>query len=358
MVGNAAMTAKPFILVTGASGFLGSRLVKQLIARGERVKGLVRPGTNLAMLQGLPEDSFQLAYGDVLIDHSIYRALAGCNRLFHIASNFSMWAPKPETILAPAVQGTENVLWAAKRRCIERIVVTSSAGVLGTSDGPNVIDETHDFNVDDPETYYLSKVRADAVVAEAVDAGLPVVSVLPTAVFGPGDWKPTPNGLLLLYYLRRSPDFRVPVFESGLNIVDVDDVAMGHVLAMEQGAVGEKYILGGDNVTLEQLLSTLSDMTGLSAPGKPLGPAAFRLIATFFELSAHWTGQAPPFTRRMMKHRVNRYLWVSSAKAQRALGYRFRPLKETLDRAIRWFLRNGYLSEQQARRIWLELRTA
>lgn len=352
------MRTKPSILVTGASGFLGSRLVKQLVARGERVKGLVRPGAKLDMLRGLPEDSFQLAYGDVLIDHSIYRALAGCDRLFHIAGNFSLWAPNPEAIMAPAVRGTENVLGAAKRRSIARIVVTSSIGVLGTSDGPNVIDETHDFNVEDPDTYYLSKVRAEAVVAEAAQAGLPVVSVLPAAVFGPGDWKPTPNGRLLLNYLQRSPDFRVPVFECGLNVVDVDDVAMGHVLAMEKGVVGEKYILGGDNVTMERLFSTLSDMTGLAAPGKQVGRVALGICAALLEIQARWTGQAPLFTRRMIRHRVNKYLWISSAKAERELGYRYRPLKETLDRAIRWFLRNGYLTEHQARRIWLELRTA
>jgi len=358
MVGKDTMTTKRFILVTGASGFLGSRLVKQLVARGERVKGLVRPGANLEVLRGLPVDSFQLAYGDVLVDHTVYRALAGCDRLFHIASNFSIWSPKPEDVMAPAVQGTENVLWAAKRRNIQRIVVTSSSDVLGTSNGPNAIDEAHEFNVEDPETYYLSKVRADTVVKEALAIGLPVVRVLPAAMFGPGDWKPTPNGRLLLEYLRRNPDFRVPVFEGGFNIVDVDDVAMGHVLAMEKGSIGEKYILGGDNLTLEQLFSTLSDMTGLAAPGNELGPVALEMIAAFHELCARWTGEAPPFTRRMMKHRVNKYLWVSSAKAERELGYRHRSFKEALDRAIRWYLRNGYLSEQQARRIWLELRTA
>jgi dihydroflavonol-4-reductase len=351
------MTAKPSILVTGASGFLGSRLVKQLVARGERVKGLVRAGANLDMLRGLPRESFELAYGDVLIDHGIYRALAGCDRLFHVASNFAMWAPNPEAVLAPAVKGTENVLWAAERRKLERIVVTSSVGVLGTSDGPSAIDETHGFNVADPETYYVSKVRAQEVVESAQLAGMPVLSVLPAALFGPGDWKPTPNGRLLLDYLRRSPDFRVPVFDGGFNIVDVDDVAMGHVLAMEKGRVGEKYILGGDNVTFEQLFSTLSDMTGLASPGSRLGPIALGMIATLFELYAHWTGQPPPITRRTVRNRVNRFLWVKSDKAEQELGYRHRPLKETLERSIRWYLRNGYLTEQQARRIWLELRT-
>jgi dihydroflavonol-4-reductase len=352
------MDAKPFVLVTGASGFLGSRLVKQLIARGERVKGLVRAGASLAMLRGLPEAAFQLAYGDVLVDHSVYRALAGCDRMFHLAGNFSWWAPDPETVMAPAVQGTKNVLWAAKRRSIERIVVTSNVGVLGIADGPTILDEEHGFNVEDPETYYLSRLRADAVVAEAQTAGLPVVSVLPSTLFGPGDWKPTPNGRLLLDYLRRSPDFRVPIFAGGFNVVDVDDVAIGHVLAMEKGRVGERYILGGDNVTFEQFYATLSDMTGLASPGNRLGPIALGVIATLFELYAHWTGQAPPITRRMVKNRINKFLWVSSNKAERELGYQHRSLKETLDRAIRWFLRNDYLTEQQARRVWLELRTA
>jgi dihydroflavonol-4-reductase len=352
------MTSKPYILVTGASGFLGSRLVKQLVARGERVKGFVRPGANLDMLRDLPVDAFELAYGDVLIDHSVFRALAGCDRLFHVASNFSMWAPDPQAVLAPAVQGTRNVLWAAAQRKVDRVVVTGSVGALGIGEGQTLLNEEHAFNLDDPETYYLSKVQAQKVVDEATESGLPVVSVLPAALFGPGDWKPTPNGRLLLDYLRRSPNFRLPILDGGFNIVDVDDVAMGHVLAMDQGRIGERYILGGDNVTFEQLFSTLSDMTGLAAPGIRLGPFALTALASLFELFAHWTGQPPPISRRTVKTRINRYLWVTSEKAERELGYRHRPLKETLDRSIRWFLKNSYLTEQQARRIWLELRTA
>lgn len=352
------MVKKPSILVTGASGFLGSRLVKQLIACGESVRGLVRAGANLDALQDLPRESFQLAYGDVLIDHSIYRALAGCDRLFHVASNYSMWAPNPETVMAPAVLGTENVLRAARQRGIERIVVTSSVGVLGTSDGPHTMDESHEFNVKDPETYYVSKLGAQAVVNKAQEQGMPIVSVLPSAIFGPGDLKPTPNGRLLLDYLRRSPDFRIPVFESGFNIVDVDDVAMGHVLAMEHGRVGEKYLLAGDNLTLEQLFATLSDLTGLAGPGIHLGPTTLGAAAAVFEIAARWTGEAPLMSRRTAKSRANRYVWVKSEKAEHDLGYRHRPLNETLDRAIRWFLKHGYLTEQQTRRIWLELRTS
>jgi dihydroflavonol-4-reductase len=352
------MADKNSILVTGASGFLGSRLVKQLVARGESVKGFVRAGSNLDMLTGLPPDKFELAYGDVLVADTLFRALASCNRLIHVAGNFSMWSPDPATIMDPAVLGTRNVLDAATRRRIERIVITGSVGVLGVTDGPTTLTETNVFNVEDPETYYLSKLRADELVKEAVAGGLPIVTVLPSALFGPGDWKPTPNGRLLLDYLRRSPDFRVPVFDGGFNVVDVDDVAAGHVLALERGIPGERYILGGDNVTYEELFATLSDLTGLASPGRHVGRATLELVAAFMELWAKWTGEPPPITRKLIKHRVNKYSWVSCENAERNLGYRHRPHRETLDRAIRWYLKSGYLSEQQARRIWLELRTA
>jgi dihydroflavonol-4-reductase len=352
------MADRNTILVTGASGFLGSRLVKQLVARGETVKGFVRAGSNLGMLQGLPKDRFALAYGDVLVEDTVYRALSGCNRLIHVAGNFSMWSPNPESILAPAVLGTKNVLAATQKRKIERIVITSSVGVLGVADGPTTLDESHAFNVVDPEVYYLSKLRADEVVKEAITEGLPIIRVLPSALFGPGDWKPTPNGRLLLDYLRRSPDFHVPVFDGGFNLVDVDDIAMGHVLALERGRPGERYILGGDNVTYEQLFSTLSDLTGLSAPGRHMGLATWGLIAIFFKLWARWNGEVPPVTYKLLKHRIDKYSWVSSEKAERELGYRHRPHRETLDRSIRWYLKNGYLTDHQARRIWLELRTA
>jgi dihydroflavonol-4-reductase len=352
------MVSRKAILVTGATGFLGSRLVKQLLARGESVKAFVRAGSNLDLLKGLPEDRFELAYGDVLVEDTVYRALIGCNRLIHVAGNFSMWSPNPESILAPAVLGTKNVLSAAQKQAIERIVITSSVGVLGVADGPVTFDESHAFNVDDPEMYYLSKVRADEVAKDAIATGLPIIRVLPSALFGPGDWKPTPNGRLLLDYLRRSPDFHVPVFDGGFNIVDVDDVAMGHVLALERGVPGERYILGGDNITYEQLFSTLSDLTGLSAPGRHMGIATLGLLAFFFKLWARWNGEAPPVTYKLLKNRIHKYSWVKSDKAERELGYRHRPHRETLDRGIRWYLKNGYLTEQQARRIWLELRTA
>jgi dihydroflavonol-4-reductase len=344
------------ILVTGASGFLGSRLVKQLVAQGEHVRAMVRPGAQLGALTGLPKDRMQLVYGDVLVGSTVYRALSGCNRLFHVATNFSMWSRDPRSIIEPAVSGTEQVLQAARQRGIERIVVTSSAAILGTTSSPESIGENHAFNLTRPETYVEAKVRANRVVEEAVAGGAPVVTVLPSILFGPGDWKPTPNGRLLLSYLRNSPDFRIPVVEGGINIADVDDVAVGHLLAMQKGRIGQRYVLGGNNVTFRELVKTLADLTGLALPGVRLGRPLVAAVAQVAELVARMTGSDPAITPRMVESRVGRYLWVKSEKAEHELGYRARSLRETLDRSIRWFLRNRYLTEQQMRRIWLELR--
>lgn len=344
------------VLVTGASGFLGSRLVKQLVAQGEHVRAMVRPGSHLGALVGVPQDRMQLVYGDVLIESTVYRALSGCSRLFHVAANVAMWSSDPKTIIEPAVSGTQAVLAAARQRGIERIVVTSSAAILGATTRPEAVNETHPFDLDCPEIYVDAKVRANRVVEEAAAAGSPVVSVLPTLIFGPGDWKPTPGGRALLGYLRNNPDFRIPVAEGGLNVVDVDDVTMGHVLAMQKGRIGQRYILGGNDVTFTELVQTLADLTGLALPGPKLGRPLLGALACGAELLARATASEPAITRRMVKSRVGRYQWVKSEKAERELGYRSRTLRETLDRSIRWFLRNRYLTDQQMRRIWLELR--
>ncbi len=344
------------VLVTGASGFLGSRLVKQLVARGHHVKALVRPGARLRALTGIPADRMKLVYGDVMIASTVYQALASCDRMFHVAANFSMWSTRPATILEPAVQGTRAVLEAASRRGLERIVVTSSCAVLGASETPTVLDETHRFNLKMPEIYIEAKRRAKEVVDKAVADGAPIVTVMPSVLFGPGDWKPTPNGRALLAYLTNSPDFRVPVVSGGINVADVDDVALGHILAMDLGRLGEEYILGGQDVTFVELVKMLAEMTGLAQPGPILGRRVMSVVGAVAEAFARFTDQSPLVTRRMADCRVGRYLYVNSGKAERELGYMRRSLRETMDRSIRWYLKNRYLSEQQVRRIWLELR--
>jgi dihydroflavonol-4-reductase len=347
---------QPFSLVTGATGFLGSQLVRTLIARGEHVKALVRPGSNLAALEGLPMDRFKIAVGDIRIEQSVFAALSGCSRMYHVAANFKMWDANPARIVAPAIEGMRATLNAAKHRKLDKVVVTSSAGVLGTTAGRELMDETHELNLHDPEAYFAAKIAADQVANEFRDAGLPIVSVLPATIAGPGDWKPTPNGGILLEYLRTPPTSHFPVAGGGINVVDVEDVANGHVLAMERGTVGERFVLGGENLTFSQLFETLCDLTGLAEPSAPKSKGLMRLAGTLFELNARLRGGEPRITSRLARDYVDSYSWVTSAKAETALGYSHRPAREALARSVRWFLANGYLSSKQAGRVRLELR--
>ncbi len=345
-----------FSLVTGATGFLGSHLVRTLLERGESVKALVRPGSNLAALEGLPSDRFKLAVGDIRIEQSVFAALSGCSRLYHVAANFTMWDPKRARIIAPAIEGMRATLRAAQQRKLDKIVVTSTAGVLGTTAGEELMDESHAFNLRDPEAYFAAKIAADEVVSEFLGLGLPIVSVLPATSAGPGDWKPTPNGRILLDYLKTPSTSHFPVSGGGINVVDVADVALGHALAMERGALGSRYILGGENLTFSQLFETLCDLTGLSEPTAPKGKGLMRLAAALFELNARFRGGQPRITSRMARDYVDTYSWVTSKKAETELGYTHRPAREALARSVRWFLANGYVPPKAASRVRLELR--
>jgi dihydroflavonol-4-reductase len=350
--------SESWTLVTGASGFVGSRLVRALVERGERVKAFVRAGSSLKQLTGLASDRCRLAVGDITVEHTVYRALAGCTRMYHVASNFKMWDPNPEAILGPAIEGTRATLEAARRRGLEKIVVTSSVAALGSSTSQEPMDEEHEFNLDDPETYILSKFEAERVALEAVEGGLPVVIVLPASIFGPGDWKPTPSGQGILTYLRLPPSIRVPVTEGGISIVDVDDVVRGHVLAMDKGNVGERYILGGQNVSYREMFELLSDITGLAVPGSTWGAGSTQFAGLLMELRARWSGVDPQLTRRLARDYAAAFSWVTSEKAERELGYSHRPARDTLARSVRWYLENGYVPRKAADRVRLEFRPA
>ena len=348
---------KSWTLVTGASGFVGSRLVRELVSRGERVKAFVRPGANLSRLEGLPRDRFQLAFGDILVEHTVYRALASCDRLYHVAANFTMWHPQPARIIGPAVDGTRAVLGAARKRRLKKVVVTSSTAALGVSDVPEPMDESHAFNLTDPDPYVRAKYEAEQVALKLAGE-VPLVSVLPSAIVGPGDWKPTPTGQLILRYLRMPPASRVPLMEGGMNFVDVDDVVCGHILAMERGQVGERYILGGDDLSFEQLFETLSEITGLAAPGRTYSGALISLVGRVMEARARWFGGEPLVTRRMGRHYAGKYIYVSSRRAETELGYTHRPAPAAFARAVRWYLERGYLPDEAARRVRIEARAA
>lgn len=346
---------KNWTLVTGASGFIGAAVVRRMVARGACVKAFVRPGASLSAFDGLPGDRFQLAYGDITIESTVFRALISCNQLFHVASVFSYQSKKPEHILKPAVEGTQAVLAAARSQEIERIVVTSSAAVLGvTNDAP--MDETHENQLMDPEVYVRAKIEAARVVDDAIADGMPIISVLPTGVFGPGDRKPTPNGKTLLDYLKLAPGRRIPATDGGISVVDVDDVAEGHVLAMEKGRLGERYLLGGENVTFRGLFEILHELTGLAEPGGSPSPFLVELAGRALEWASRFSGKDPVLTYRLARDYAFARVWVTSEKAERELGYEHRSARETLSRAIRWYLTNDYLPQPLASRVRLELR--
>jgi dihydroflavonol-4-reductase len=346
----------PWVLVTGASGFIGGALVRKLVARGEHVKAFVRAGANLKGLEGLPTDRFQLAVGDVTVEHTVYRALASCNQLFHVAAEFAYGTRHGERMVHEAELGARAVLGAARRRGIENIVVTSSTSVLGTTKEPEPMDESHHYNLANPEAYMRAKFRAAEVVQELVEAGMPIVSVLPSAVFGPGDVKPTPNGASLVNYLTLPTWLPLWVSEGGISVVDVDDVVNGHIRAMEVGEVGGRYILGGDNLTYSQFFETLADITGLAEPSEPKGPLSIWLLAALFEFGARSSGKAPILTRKLVRDYAHSYVWVSSKKAETDLDYQHRPARETLGRAVRWLLESGLVPVAAAERVRLELR--
>jgi dihydroflavonol-4-reductase len=349
------MKQQPYSLVTGANGFLGATLVRKLLERGERVKAFVRPETDLTSLRGLPTDRVLLCDGDLMDAGSLYRAMTNVRCVYHTAANFKLWDKNPERVIKPSRIGTEHVLHACKVRGVEKVIVTSSVAVLGTTQGDEM-DEDHEMNLVDPEAYIQSKVAADEVVQDAIDDGQQIVRVLPGTIAGPGDRKPTPNGQMLLRYLKMSPSWRFPTMTGGLNIVDVEDVAVGHILAMEKGKPGERYILGGDNLTYTQIFETLADITGLAEPRPPSGPGLARLVGTLWELHARLRGGDPIVTSRIARDYAGANAWVTSQKAENELGYTHRSAREALARSVRWFLDNGYVSEQAASRVRLELR--
>jgi dihydroflavonol-4-reductase len=337
----------PRALITGANGFLGSRLIRLLVTRGERVKAFVRAGSNLSALRGLPEQQVELCMGDVMSGHTVYRALAGCNRLYHLAGGYTPWQSGALGVFEPAVIGTQEVLDAAQRRSIERIVVTSSAATLGSTAQAVAMDEGHDFNLPGAEPALVAKHRAERVALEQARLGLPVVVVKPTVISGPGDWKPTPSGGVLLRYLNwpASRRLRIPR-TGGFNIVDVDDVAAGHQLAMVKGRIGERYILGGENLDLRDLVQgVLPEATGLSPAFSTVSPARLMWTSRMLEASARLRGTPPMATARMVRDQICRYMWVSSAKAERELGYTHRSALEALARGVRWYEeQGGYIS--------------
>jgi dihydroflavonol-4-reductase len=344
------------VLVTGATGFLGSHLARALLERGEQVRALVRPGSSTRALAGL---ELELCEGDVTIEHTVFRALAGCDRLFHCAAVYALWAPKAQEIVRAAVEGTRCVLRAARARDLARVVYTSTSYAIGGTPDPTELDEESPWVEPAGPVYALAKRRAEELALSfARNSGLDLVVVNPCSIFGPGDSRPTPTGAAVLEVLRAADlpglGTLVPRVPGGLNVVDVDDVARGHILAMSRGVTHERYILGGENLTMGDLFSTIAVLAGKRAPRLAIGkPVALAVGAAFSALAAA-TGRPPAVSYDTVRGSFGNYFWVRTDKARKELGYTSLPARRSLARAVRYYVDNGYLSAAQVRKLRLD----
>lgn len=326
------------VLVTGASGFVGSAVARAALARGFAVRVLVRATSSRKNVDALDAE---IVVGDMRDEASMRDALRGVRYLFHVAADYRLWAPDPLEIERANLEGTEATMRAALAEGVERIVYTSSVATLKVTRDGRIADETAPLAAADAiGVYKRSKVLAERAVERMISTGrLPAVIVNPSTPIGPRDVRPTPTGRIIV----EAALGKIPAFvDTGLNLVHVDDVAAGHLLALEHGRIGERYILGGENLPLQQMLADIATRTGrkpptLSLPRWPLYPLAFGA-----ECIAKITKREPFVTVDGLRMSKNK-MYFTSAKAERELGYRSRPYREGLHDALDWFSEAGYL---------------
>ena len=332
------MTGEGPTLLTGATGFVGSAVARVLAARGHRLRLLVRPTSDRRNIAGIDGE---VVLGDLTDAASLARALAGCRYLMHVAADYRFWVPEPEKMLRANVEGTVSIMRAAGAAGVERVVHCSSVAALGlTGDGTPADERTPANEAEFIGTYKRSKFLAERAVMDLVrQEGLPAVVVNPAAPVGPRDIKPTPTGKMI----RDAAAGRVPAYiDTGLNVVHVDDVAEGHVLALEKGRIGERYILGGENLLLKDLLGLVASVVGKRPPRLELPEAVLWPVAAVMEGLARVTGIPPMMTRDHLKM-ARKKMFFSSAKAIGELGYSPRPVRSAIEDAVAWFRANGML---------------
>jgi dihydroflavonol-4-reductase len=324
-------------LVTGATGFVGAAVARALLEAGWDVRALVRAGADRRNLQRL---AVEIATGDLTDRASLDRALAGCEALFHAAADYRLGARRPQELYRTNVEGTRNILEASRLAGVARIVYTSSVATIGLpADGAPGREETPAALSDMVGHYKRSKYLAEQVAREAAGAGMPVIIVNPSTPVGPGDIKPTPTGRMVL----DAASGRMPAYvDTGLNIVHVDDVAAGHLLAFHRGRPGERYILGGEDMTLREILTEISRIAGRKPPRIRLPAAALLPLAYAAELSSHLTGRATRITVEGVRMARKR-MFFSSEKAARELGYRWRAPAKAFEDAVFWLRGQGLL---------------
>ena len=324
-------------LITGATGFIGSAVTRELLERGEQVRCLVRATSSMKNLDGL---QMELVCGDVRDIHAVRRAVDGCSRVYHLAAVYANWLPNPALMDQVNVEGTRNVLKACKEAGIQKTVYCSSVAALGAH-GRTPADETAAFNLDSTKDhYYISKYRAEQVALEFAREGLPVVVVNPTVPIGPRDSEPTPTGALIIHIIKG----KLPGYvDGGINLIDVTDCARGIAEAMEKGKVGEKYILGNRNVGIKEYFDLIVEVAGRGKSPSirlPVGMAV--LSGHAYEMLASFT-RRPPVTSASWVRVGSHFSWWDCTKARRELGLGQRPVEESIAEAVRWFVENRYV---------------
>ncbi len=327
--------ASRVVLVTGANGFVGAHVVRALLREGAATRALVREHADLRALAGL---DCELVRGDLRDREAVERAVRGCDEVYHVAADYRLWVIDPAPMYAANVEGTRNLLAAAQRARVRRIVHTSTVGTLGIPRGGVGREDTPVTLAKMVGAYKRSKFLAEQEALKAAGEGVPVVIVNPSTPIGPLDYKPTPTGRIIVDFLNR----RMPAYvDTGLNLADVEDVARGHLLAAERGAIGAKYILGGENLTLAEMLARLARLSGLPAPRVRLPYAVAWGFALGAEAVARTLTRRPPRASLTEVRMARKRMFFDSAKARAAIGYNPGPVDDALARAIAFFREIG-----------------
>jgi len=327
-------------LVTGANGHIGSHIVRLLLEEGREVRGLVRRTSDLRGLEGL---DLELVYGDVLDPESLKEAVKSCDVIYHTAAVYSMWKRRAEDILRPSIEGSKNLFQAIQDRSLDKVVYTSSIAAVGLGTSPDSLMTAEDWNENPKNPYMQAKTEAERWVREWASANhAPVVFVLPSIVMGPGDYKPTPSNKFVLQYLNGMPGL---IIDGGINISDVRDVARGHILAEKKGVVGERYILGGENISFRNFYNSLRDITRRRVRPwlwVPTGLKRIIIAGTYVQEKAlQAVNLSPFFSASEMEESFGGYAFYDIGPTVRALGYTYRSTEEILRDTVQWLKEAG-----------------
>jgi dihydroflavonol-4-reductase len=331
-------------LVTGAAGFLGSHVARQLVARGDEVRVLLRASSTNRAIADL---SLEYVTGDLRDPASLDRAMKGVKRVFHVAADYRLWAKRKQDIYDSNVGGTKNLLEAARHAGVEQLIYTSTVATIAV-DRPQLPNELTDAKLQEMVGHYKrSKWMAEKEVLNAAKSGLPVIVAMPTTPVGPWDWKPTPTGKIILDFLNgKMPGY----VETGLNFVGVEECAAGHLLVAEKGRVGERYLLGGENLTLKAMLDKLAKITGLRAPMLKIPHGLALSVAYANTAFSRLLGREPGIPIEGVKI-ARHMMFVDCSRAKRELGFQAGPVSAALERAVHWYEANGYIAKSRAKRM-------